>query len=108
METVIGPAASSGGKQRKNGDSSTEELTDHVAIIKLWPTYRDLAREIGIEDPTHIGQWVLRGRIPDHYHHPVVEAAKKWGYPQVTYRGLAIGAAEKRKGGGRKTAESKD
>lgn len=64
-------------------EAPPRSLDCHAAIIDLWPTAEDLARDIGA-DGGLVRAWRWRNSIPGRYILAVAEAAEKRGFVEAT------------------------
>lgn len=58
-------------------------MTDFVAIMDLWPSLAELARDVGV-DEHRPRMWKHRGVIPPRHWPAVVNAAEARGFDGVT------------------------
>lgn len=64
----------------QDGMSSMRTVTD---LIARWPSRRDLAEDAGV--PLHsVHKWAQRSRIPSELQYPVIQAAWRRGFTDVT------------------------
>lgn len=63
-------------------------MQNHRDVINLWPTQADLARDLGI-DGSIVRMWTKAGKIPPKRYDEVTAAAKRRGFPGVTYAFLS-------------------
>ncbi len=46
-----------------------------IEIIDAWPSFKDLADDLGLKDASHVRTMRARGRIPRAYWHDMADAA---------------------------------
>jgi len=67
----------------------------HSSLLRLWPSFADLAKDIGAKEAT-VRKWVVRNRIPPAFWPSLVSSAENHKIPGITYERLALIAAARR------------
>ena len=72
-----------------------KKLNCFTDVIKLWPSYSLMAKDIGVAKKQNIGYWARVDSIPAEYWSAIVEASRRRHLWSVTIKLLAKFAARK-------------
>ncbi len=65
-----------------------DTVDDFAGLIALWPTIKDLARDLAVPYPT-VNAWVQRNSIPSSRWASMIASAKRFGIKGVTLELMA-------------------